>query len=106
MLYDLERDPVRDRKIVQQCIRQKRPIPDKIANAPALMLGLDLYYDAFLDLATCRSVGMSAGAIPMLDIRDYAIAYEFDEEQEADLLILIRQMDNEYIKFYSKKAES
>jgi hypothetical protein len=94
---------VRDRKIIKQCMRQKRPLPEKITNMPELRLGLELYYVAFWDLSTCRPVGLGIGAIPWLAIRDYALAFEFDEEQAEYLFYCVRRMDNAFIEFHSKK---
>lgn len=81
----------------------RKPVPEKISNAPELGFGLDLYYEAFWDLATCRPVGLGAGAIPWTAIRDYAIAFAFDEEQTEILFHCVRLMDNAYLDFYSKK---
>lgn len=91
--------------MIQQCVRRNKPLPKRIANAPELMLGLELYYDAFWDLATCRPIGLGAGSIPWSAIRDYALTFEFDEEQEDDLFYFIRAMDNAFLQFYNKKSE-
>lgn len=87
-------------------MRQRKPLPEKIANAPELMLGLELYYSAFWDLTTCRQLGFgAAGAIPWSAIKDYAVAFDFDEEQAEDLFYFIRKMDNAYLEFYKPKEE-
>lgn len=92
-----------EERIIRQCLRQNKPLPEKVANAPALMLGMELYYDAFWDLTTCRQVGFGAGAIPWASVRDYGLTFEFDEEQMEDLFYFIRVMDNAYLEFYKPK---
>lgn len=82
----------------------RKPIPDRIANAPELEFGLDLYYDAFWDLTTGRQAGLGASPIAYMDMRDYALAHEYDEEQIEFLFHCVRMMDNAYLEFYNKKA--
>ena len=94
-----------EERIIQQCMKQKKPLPEKIANAPELLLGLDLYYDSFWDLTTCRQVGFGVGSIPWASIRDYAVTFEFDEEQVDDLFYFIRMMDNAYMEFHRPKEK-
>ncbi|MCP4897720.1 MAG: hypothetical protein GY906_12170 [bacterium] len=100
----LEQGPM-EQRIIKQCLRSRKPFPEKIANAPALALGLDLYWDAFQDLNTCRTSGFGAGPIPWSVILDYSRKYEFDEEQEEDLFYFIRVMDNEFLEHHSKKEK-
>ena len=67
------------------------------------MLGLELYYDAFWDLSTCRPNGMGAGPIPWNVIHDYGSTFTFDTEQMEDLFYLVRVMDNVFLAHHSKK---
>ena len=41
--------------IAQQSVRMGQPLPARIANAPELMLGLQVYLQAFFDLDSERS---------------------------------------------------
>lgn len=84
-------------------MRERLPLPRKIANAPELNFGLELYYDAFWDLSTCRMSGYSLGPIPWGSVNDYASTFEFDDEQRHALHYYIRVMDNVYVKFHSPK---
>lgn len=43
-----------------------------LSSQPALMVGLGIYFDAYRDLITERSMGMSAGAIPWSAINHWA----------------------------------
>lgn len=91
-------------RIIQQCMRERLPLPESIANAPQLHLGLELYFDAFFDLSTCRTVGLAgAGPIPWSSIRDYAVTFELSEEQMEDLFYYVRVMDNAFMAYHRPK---
>lgn len=70
-----------------------QPLPDRIANAPELITGLELYLQAFFDLDCERSHGMGLTRIPWSSIKDYAIAFDFDSRQTEDLFYYIRALD-------------
>ena len=84
-------------------MREGRKLPAKIANAPELRMGLELYYDAFRELTTCRASGWSLGPIPWLAMREYAVAFQFSEEQSNWLYYLVRQMDEAYRDHHAPK---
>lgn len=84
-------------------MRERRPLPPAIANAPELQMGLELYYGAFLDLMTCRTMGMGPGPIPWTAINQYARAYDYSEEQEEDLQFYVSRMDQAYLEAVAKK---
>lgn len=92
-----------EQNLAMQAMRMNQPMPERIANAPELQLGLQLYLQAFFDLNTDRSIGFAPGPIPYSVIADYAAAHEFDTEQTEDLQYLIRSMDNGYFKWLDKK---
>jgi hypothetical protein len=94
-----------EQRIIKSCMAQRRQLPDRIQNAPELMMGLELYWDAFWDLSTCRVSGFGAGPIPWLAMREYALTFGFDEEQMDDLFYFVRVMDNEYLNHYAKKEK-
>jgi hypothetical protein len=83
------------------------PLPDRIQNAPELVLGLELYYGAFMDLTSCRGTGYGTeGPIPWDKVVQWAEKYGLDEEQEDDLVYHIPQMDEVYLKFKAKKLSA
>lgn len=85
----------------------RMPLPDRIANAPELLLGLELYYKAFLDLTTCRGQGYGTeGPIGWLSIKGYADAHELSMEQQEDLFHHIQHMDAAYLKFKADKLKT
>jgi len=90
-------------QILKQAVRQNLPIPDKIKNAPVLLPGLQFYFQSFLELSTCREIGMSEGQIPWTAIDRYASRYEMTEDDYERFLTLIRIVDAEYIRYRAKK---
>lgn len=84
-------------------MRSGEPIPERIANAPQLLPGLQIYYLAFVELSSCRSGGFSLGPIPWLAIDHYAARHEFEDEQYEDLFHFVQALDSEYIKYKEKK---
>ncbi len=89
--------------ILEQARKQNLPIPDKIRNAPFLLPGLHFYYQAFLDLSTCRPLGMSEGPIPWSAINTYAERHELTDDDYDRFFILIRVMDVAYLEHRDKK---
>lgn len=75
------------------------PIPERIANAPELDMGLGLYYQGFLDLTSCRQVGMGLGPISSLAVFDYCWRNDIDGEQLEDFLWLIPRLDAKYLEW-------
>ncbi len=92
--------------IIKRALSMNKPLPPKVANAPVLQTGLDLYYTAFLDLCSCRSSGFGMGQIPWTAINDYAVAWEFSIEQTEDLLHHAKALDQAYMEHYRKKHDS
>lgn len=69
-------------------------------------MGLDLYFNAFLDLDTERNHHTGFSYIPFNSIVSYAKLYDFDEEQTEDLIYLIKQMDSAHIAKLQKKKDA
>lgn len=82
------------------------PIPDKIKNAPILLPGLQFYYQAFLDLSTCRPLGMSEGPIPWSALNTYAEREGLTDDDYDRFSSLIRAMDAAYLGHRDKKREA
>lgn len=87
-----------EQTIAKQAIRAGQPVPDRIANAPELEIGLHIYLQAFLDLDSERSHANGLTAIPWSSITSYANAFGFDDEQTEDLHYLVRRLDHEHLK--------
>lgn len=81
-------------------------IPEHIANAPELDIGLRIYYEAFLDLSTCRPLGMQEGPIPYTSITAYFHQLVcMDSEQHWAGVRIIQAMDGAYMKFRNDQAD-
>lgn len=79
------------------------PIPDKIRNAPQLRLGLELYLEAFYDLNSCRQSGWGLSPIPWTAMRDYAEAFDFDEDQAESLFHHVPVLDQAFRKYHEER---
>lgn len=82
------------------------PLPKRIQNAPELYFGLELYYQAFWDLCSCRNSAFGIGEIPWTSIQNYGISLGFSEDQLYNLHYFIPVMDKVFIEFHSKKAKN
>lgn len=92
--------------IINQAVRFNARIPDRIANAPVLREGLDLYLDAFFILDSERYGGGSILPIPFSAIVNYAILYDLSEDQREDLIYFVRRMDSAHIKRQLDKSSN
>jgi hypothetical protein len=91
--------------IIRQCLADGLPLPERMQNAPRLWLGLELYWQAFWDLTTCRTSGWSVAPIPWSAMKEYAEVLELDDEQRESMFYLVRAMDNAYMDFRARKKE-
>lgn len=74
--------------------------PEFIANAPQLLPGLELYFEAFQELSTCRPyIGLEGmpGPIPWTAIDRYGLAHGFEEEGLDYLVSMVRALDDEFL---------
>ncbi len=81
------------------------PIPNKIQNAPELNLGIQLFYAGFLDLTSCRQVGMGLGPIPLLSILEYCLVKEIEGDQQEDFVWFIQRLDQKYLDWSKNRAK-
>lgn len=101
----MEQGPT-EKLIVEQCARQRIPLPARIANSPEVLFGLAVFYVAFLDLTSCRGTGYGTeGPISWLAIHQYADAKELDDEQREDLFYFIGKLDVVYLDYKTRKLK-
>ncbi len=93
-------------RILKECYAWRRPVPDRIQNAPDLWLGLEFYFRAFVDLNTCRSSGWSPGPIAWMDTQAYAASLGMDEEETDTLHTHIAAMDRAFLKRIDQKNKN
>lgn len=96
---------VAEERIVLQATQDNMPIPDRILNAPDLAQGNDLFLDGFLELDTCRQIGMGKGPIPFLAIVQYCSFFGFDEDLAQEFNLVIRMVDNQLMSYEAEQAE-
>ena len=69
-------------------------------------MGLELFFEAFLDLNTCRQSGWSLSHIPWTAIANYAKVNGFHgEEDEQELFFFVREMDRGYLEYHKEKEK-
>lgn len=92
--------------IIEQCVRQRLPLPTRIANSPELLFGLMVFYIAFMDLTSCRGTGYGTeGPISWLAVDEYADRRGFEAEQREDLHYFIGRLDSVYLNFKTEKLK-
>jgi len=92
-----------EQRMIRECYRRKKALPDRIQNAPDLFLGLELHFQAFIELNTCRNTGWSAGPIPSWAIYEFADREDLNEDESEDLHYHMRTMDGEFLKYSARK---
>jgi hypothetical protein len=94
-----------EKRMIREAYRRKKPVPERIQNAPDLLLGLELYFDAFIELSTCRNTGWAPGPIPFWSIYEYCAKEDLDAEESEDMFFHIRHMDQAYLQFVESKNQ-
>lgn len=89
--------------IISQASKRNLPLPDKIQNAPSLLPGLELYWQGFMDLMSCRQIGMGIGPIWWTTVQDYCRIKELDEFQTEAMHHHIKELDTAYMTHHNKK---
>jgi hypothetical protein len=101
LLYTLEQGSTEE-EIIKQAQDSGMPLPKAILNKPELLPGLDLFFDAFMALSSCRYVGMAEGPIPWTAIDRYCTVNEIEGELREELFHHVRSLDGVYLKHTSK----
>jgi hypothetical protein len=97
---------VMEKAVFQRHEATKERLPDRIANAPEVQLGLDLFWNGFANLTSCRgSAYNSEGPIPWVAMRDYCEDYDIRGEQRMDFYHLIAEMDKVFLDHKAKKIK-
>lgn len=65
-----------------------------------------MYYEAFTELSTCRSVGFGTGPIPWTAINQYGTRHGFDGEGFEYLVRMVRALDDAFLAYSYKKAKA
>jgi hypothetical protein len=79
-----------------------------MANAPELSADLQVYWQAYEELGTCRGYAGMGGAplpIPWTAVNEYAIRHRFAGEAFDDLVEIVRAVDTAYLKHVARKVK-
>lgn len=96
--YSLLQAP-KEKNIFKHCKIYNLPIPDKIRNAPKLLPGLDIFFNAFQDL---RQFGFDEHPIKWPDVNSYCEHNEISGMQRHVMFMHIAEMDKKYLSIMSK----
>lgn len=92
-----------EKGIIKSFNAARKPLPDKVANAPSITLGTELYWEAFLMLGASR---VPDGFIPVSEMILYANELGiYDEVDREDFLMIIRELDIKYRELSNKKQK-
>jgi hypothetical protein len=80
------------------------PLPQRIANAPSLLPGLEVYYIGFMDLQASRQTGFGLGPLWWGTIQEYCEKKELSVEQTEAMHFHLRNLDTIFLKHHEKKA--
>lgn len=92
------------RKVLPNILKLGLPLPKAVLEAPEVHEGLEFYWEAFMDLTTCRG-GMGDGPIPWIHVATYAQIHDLDTEEFEDLWFYITQMDETWLEFQDRKRK-
>lgn len=87
----------------KQAKMMRQPVPDRIKNKPKLGTGLQLYYDAFMELQNDRN---EAGFIPWTVKTQYADRFKFSELQYENLNYFLNKLCGCYSEWLNKRRGS
>jgi hypothetical protein len=73
--------------------------------APEVNQGLDIYWEAFIDLSTCRG-GMGDGPIPWDRAMQYADRLTMDDEEWEDFWFIVSRLDETWLDYQDKKRKT
>lgn len=92
-----------EKTIIHTCMKSGMPLPARIAEAPVMLIGLGLFWEAFWDLMNSRPVGMALGHIPWTAVNEYANVMEIVGDQRLDLYYHVRKLDEAYLVHANKE---
>ena len=82
------------------------PIPAKFRDAPVLLPGAELYFSAYLELASYAGFPRARQQIVWADVRAYALDHDFDEEQRDIWMDAVALLDREWFAWERRKRQA
>jgi hypothetical protein len=87
-------------------MRERSPLPQFLINCPELQQGLELYFQAFMELSTCRGVGFGEGPIPWTAMMQWAVHNSLSDDQTDTLVYIMHEMDGAYLRHMAAKRKT
>lgn len=72
---------------------------------PELRIDLNLFYQAFSELSSCRHIGEGEGPIPWTAIRVWCEEFRLSGQEREDVFYYVREMDLAYLKYNRSKKK-
>lgn len=94
--------------MIEAAVKRRQPIPEVIAQAPSLLEGLELYYEAFSELSTCRGTpdfNGNVGPIPWTALDAYGLRHGFEGEAFDYLCRMVRALDDCFIAYMAERRD-
>lgn len=88
--------------IIELARKTGMPLPDRIANKPQLIGGLELYWKAFCELSSDRDIGMAEGPIPWSSMNMWAVRHGIYGDGFDRFVAVLRSLDEAYLDKQSK----
>ena len=73
-----------------------------LENRPSIV-GFEWLWEAFIELSTCRQIGMALGKIPWTAMREYVEAHGYCGEEAYVLRAVVRHLDELFLKSQEEK---
>ena len=103
MLWQVEHGE-HEATVREQMRINKMPAPKWIEEKPELKIGLEFYWRAFWELATCRQIAHGAeGPIPWTSMNEYATRFEIRGDEFDRFAMVIKAVDSKYLMSRGKK---
>ena len=91
--------------IIKQAQKMGMPLPDKIANKPELITGLELYWKAFVELSSDRAISMAEGPIPWSSMNMWALRHGIFGDDFDRFVAVLRKLDEAYLQKQNKSRK-
>ena len=93
-----------EQRILETCMREGLPIPERMRNAPSLKPGLELFLVAYTDLDRGRPVIYGDYSSLSWDLIDrWCHAHGIFGETREDVFAHVRSLDDAYLKWRESK---
>jgi len=104
LFYEMEQGKT-EAAIIELARKTGMPLPDKIANKPQLIGGLELYWKAFVELSSDRAISMAEGPIPWSSMNSWALRHGIYGNDFDRFVAVVRGVDEAYLQKRGKSKK-